>query len=596
MITLIEMRWSNVFSYGPDNRISFRAAPLTQVLGKNGHGKSSIALILEEGLYNKNSKGMKKADILNRNNGAKSYTIEIDFDRDGIVYTTKTVRGSTQTVKLFKDGIDISAHTATATYKLIEDLVGYDHKTFAQIIYQSSVTGLQFLVGTDGARKKFLIDLLDLERYTKALEVYKAEAADVSKALTGIYSKISVVQNWLDKYSNVSLDKLELLVVPILPKEIIDSISSSKETLKTIEATNKKIVQNNKYKELLDATVVEPVGQKPAHDIKSLTTKRIELTHTAKSAEQFVQKIRALKGQCPTCYQEIDTSKVASMVQEHTAISETCHTEAATLQGTIFALEAEIKEWETKVRNKQQYEEYHSLIDPSLPSEILDKADIAVSITNNEAQLARLKEQIDKITQQNTVATAHNAKVDVILAQMQDMQAELVEHRSAYNDVSDRLSTLQILVKIFGPNGLIAYKIENLIKDLEDFTNSYLADLSGGRFQLTFKAESDKLNVIVSDNGKDIDILALSNGERARVNTSALLGIRKVLETLSNNRINLLVLDETIDSLDDEGKEKLVEILLAEDSLNTFVISHGFSHPLLEKITVVKINDVSRIE
>jgi DNA repair exonuclease SbcCD ATPase subunit len=107
---------------------------------------------------------------------------------------------------------------------------------------------------------------------------------------------------------------------------------------------------------------------------------------------------------------------------------------------------------------------------------------------------------------------------------------------------------------------------------------------------------SDKLNVVISDNGFDIDISALSGGERARVNVAALLGIRKIMKSLSGNRINLLILDETIENLDLDGKEKLVEVLLAEEHLNTFIISHGFSHPLLEKIQVTKTNNISRIE
>jgi DNA repair exonuclease SbcCD ATPase subunit len=68
------------------------------------------------------------------------------------------------------------------------------------------------------------------------------------------------------------------------------------------------------------------------------------------------------------------------------------------------------------------------------------------------------------------------------------------------------------------------------------------------------------------------------------------------MQSLSNSRINLLILDETIENLDTEGKEKLVEVLLAEEHLNTFVISHGFSHPLLEKIQVIKNKNISRIE
>ena len=127
-------------------------------------------------------------------------------------------------------------------------------------------------------------------------------------------------------------------------------------------------------------------------------------------------------------------------------------------------------------------------------------------------------------------------------------------------------------------------------------TNSYLAELSDGRFELLFVLVNDKLNVVIVDNGKEIDITALSAGELCRVTTATLLAIRKLMQTLSNSRTNLLVLDETVENLDAEGKEKLIEVLLKEENLNTFLISHGFSHPLLEKIQVVKEQNISRIE
>ena len=160
MITIKHLRWSNAFSYGKDNQIDFTQSPLTQLVGKNGHGKSSIALILEEVLFNKNSKSIKKSDILNRYVKDKTYSIELDFNRDGVDYTIKSTRGTAQTVKLFKNSNDISAHTATATYKMVEEILGFDHKSFAQIVYQSNASSLEFLTAPDTARKKFLIEIL----------------------------------------------------------------------------------------------------------------------------------------------------------------------------------------------------------------------------------------------------------------------------------------------------------------------------------------------------------------------------------------------------------------------------------------------------
>jgi DNA repair exonuclease SbcCD ATPase subunit len=90
--------------------------------------------------------------------------------------------------------------------------------------------------------------------------------------------------------------------------------------------------------------------------------------------------------------------------------------------------------------------------------------------------------------------------------------------------------------------------------------------------------------------------LTLSSGELARVNTATLIAIRKLMSSISKSRINILFLDEVINVLDESGREKLVEVLLDEDNLNTYVVSHGWTHPLLEKIEVVKRENVSALE
>jgi len=136
-----------------------------------------------------------------------------------------------------------------------------------------------------------------------------------------------------------------------------------------------------------------------------------------------------------------------------------------------------------------------------------------------------------------------------------------------------------VLKKSFSTNGLLAYKIENLVGELEEMANDYLAELSDGRFTLEFVVSNDKLNVEITDNGNVVDILALSSGELARVNTATLIAIRKLMSSISKSKINILFLDEVTNVLDDQGREKLVEVLLRED-LNTYIVSHGWSHPL----------------
>ena len=64
-IVLNDLKFSNMFYYGEkENCIRFNNNKITQLTAPNGSGKSSIALILQEVLFNKNIKGIKKADII----------------------------------------------------------------------------------------------------------------------------------------------------------------------------------------------------------------------------------------------------------------------------------------------------------------------------------------------------------------------------------------------------------------------------------------------------------------------------------------------------------------------------------------------------
>ena len=182
MITLKKLSWDNCFSYGAGNELVLDNNTVTQIIGTNGMGKSSIPLIMEEALYNKNSKGIKKADIPNRyvNNG---YSIKLEFSKGSDEYCISVDRKNSIKVKLEENGEDISSHTATNTYKSIQDILGIDFKTFSQLVYQNTNASLQFLTATDTNRKKFLIDLLRLEEYVQLFEVFKEASRESSNKM-----------------------------------------------------------------------------------------------------------------------------------------------------------------------------------------------------------------------------------------------------------------------------------------------------------------------------------------------------------------------------------------------------------------------------
>ena len=252
-------------------------------------------------------------------------------------------------------------------------------------------------------------------------------------------------------------------------------------------------------------------------------------------------------------------------------------------------------EYDEARKIEREWQEIYRSIDRNLPVAVLDKRELDSRLAGVRAKLVSAKEQLESLSTENSKITRRNTRIQVILEQTEEFQTQLEESQALFDIEKNIANNLEVLKKSFSTNGLLAYKIENLVKELEELTNYYLAELSDGRFTLEFIVTNDKLNVQVTDNENIVDILALSSGELARVNTATLIAIRKLMSSISKSRINILFLDEVINVLDEAGREKLVEVLLQEN-LNTYVVSHGWTHPLLEKIEVVKHNNVSALE
>ena len=601
MIILQKLKWDNCFSYGTGNEIDLSSDTLTQLVGTNGVGKSSIPLILEEVLFNKNSKNVKKADIANRyvNQG---YDISLDFSVDSDSYCISVSRRSTLKCKLTKNGEDISSHTASNTYKSLGEILGIDFKTFSQLVYQNTNASLQFLTATDTNRKKFLIDLLKLDEYVSFFETFKEAVRVASSDITTSNAKIATIEKWLEDNFLEDTRLLDKMDLPFQSEEDEKTLSSLQIEFENISEKNKKINTNNHLKEQLKLIDL--------HENKRLLALHPELIDTSahltrlgawKSEsiheEKQLQKYQALAGmenmECITCGQDIDENFVNTMIKEHQERYNQCIKFADKDREKLQEAEENNEIHRTSNKAIKDWESIYRSIDDKLPTQVINEEELGDKIEALRKRIASTRESLSKVVEENERRERHNTRIGIIQEQTEQFQEQLSSLESGLQSSEDKLTILEILKKAFSTNGLLAYKIESLVKELEILTNEYLAEFSDGRFSINFVVENDKLNVEVSDNGNIIDILALSSGELARVNIATLVAIRKLMTSISRSQINVLFLDEVNQALDEQGKEKVVEVLLKEENLNTYLVSHGWTHPLLEKIEIIKEDNIS---
>lgn len=595
MLCMEKLSWGGCFSYGPKNSINLNNATITQLIGENGSGKSSIPLILQEVAYNKNSKGVKKADIANREIGDGKYWIELEFSLNEEPYKISVQRASTLKVKVYKGEEDLSSHTATETFKTIEELLGIDFKVFVQLIYQSVTDGLSFLTATDTVRKKFLIDLFNLDEYSKYYEIAKEKLQEITKEITSIKGSISTLEKMLAKAGDAEAPKefIELPPEPIYPEEV----SKLENTLKDIVQVNRKITQNNELKRILktitfDASLLalSPIDtHQQVLDLGAINAK-------ISAAKALIAKMAKLSDSCPTCGQHINIEKEKTLKEEAEKELVECtklkeNLEAVLKDNNLFNASL------TKAKKaRDEKEDLLQRIDNTLANELIDAKDISSQIEELKETYEEQKRAYSKAVAYNNSVKQHNDKLELIEQQKQETLEELEFENVRLDKLVRKQTIYEILKKALSTNGLVAFKLENLVKDIEEAANEYLLELSDGRFSLMFTISGDKLNVVLLDNNVEIDISPLSSGELARVNIATLLAIRRIMSDISKTQINILFLDEVMNVLDEYGREKLIEVLMSETSLNTFLVSHGWSHPLLAKVVVQKTDGISQLK
>lgn len=604
MIILQKLKWDNCFSYGEDNELNLSDHTLTQLVGTNGVGKSSIPLILEEILFNKNSKNVKKADIANRYVN-KGYDISLDFTVDGDVYNITVIRRSTLKCKLTKNGEDISSHTASNTYKTLGDILGIDFKTFSQLVYQNTNASLQFLTATDTNRKKFLIDLLKLDEYVSFFEIFKEAVRVNSSDVTTINAKLSTIAKWLEDNILEDSSILPKKDLPFYSEEEEKSLRSLLIELENITEKNKKINLNNQLKHQLadidlheyKRQLAEYQEEKDTNDaVSSVATWKSEMMHEERMLKKYEKLLTLEDMVCPTCEGEVNEMFVKSMIKEHTDRKENCEKFTQDAARKLQKMEEDNAIYRTAEREIANWEDLYRSIDHDLTTTVLNEDDLQKQVSKLSESIATAKSALQEVIEENEKRERHNTRVGIILEQTEEFQSQLDALQLELSSKEEHLAALETLKKAFSTNGLLAYKIESLVKELEVMTNDYLAEFSDGRFSINFVVTNDKLNVEVSDNGNIIDILALSSGELARVNIATLVAIRKLMTSISRSQINVLFLDEVNQALDEQGKEKVVEVLLKEERLNTYLVSHGWTHPLLEKIEIIKEDNISCLD
>ena len=403
-------------------------------------------------------------------------------------------------------------------------------------------------------------------------------------------------------------DKKSLIEVPIIDEEKRNQLASAQNKITEYESLCKRIDKNNLYIEerkelnfdiaLSEPTKIDHIYQQQQEINEEVTSLSIHQKNIKKSLSNL-----DVTDKCYACGQSIDNTQTIHLkdnLEEDLFKSKSKESDLSLnllkVDSNIEEYENKIKHWETNKKSIEKFEQLSQFIDTTIPTEYPNFNTLKNEVQILQDELKIQETQREDSIEYNEKIKTHNTKVDTLIEQKRYFLARQELLNNDIINLKSKIKNLNILRKAFSTTGIVAFKLENLTKELEAVINDYLSDLSDGQFQVIFRLTGEKLNIVVVNNGQESPIETVSGGEFSRIQTAILLAIRNVLSKIGGNYINLLFLDEITGVLDEAGKEKLIDILQEEDNLNIFLISHDFTHPLIDKINIIKDNNISCLE
>lgn len=566
MFIVKKVRFKNFRSYGNSfTEVDLTRSQSTVISAPNGHGKSSILMAIEFGLFGKVSNGIPKGDLINSVNN-RDCVVEVECSMSGKEIMIR--RGLKPAIfEIVVDGNLVNQEASSRDYQthLEEEVLGFNIGAFRQIVSISGGSYTPFLLLSSGNRRRIVEELLNLTIFSKMNIHHLANIAANREAIQSNESEIIRLKS--------SLESLKKGLATVNQQEegyrktILEGIETSKQR---IAAITEEIETSNQKIESLSPQIKK---------LKKSTQKRLGLLEVKKDIQKKISKLDALvkffndNDTCPTCSQSI-TTEFRESVQTPKAEKKTELDSALTELGKMIAgIESVIDKLQESTKEARDLEmKIHS--DNKRISDLKKHISEQEKILNSKSANRQDLEDDIRLTDKNL--TVHKKK-----------ELELFEDKQ-YNDV---------VSAIIKDNGIKSKILTQYIPRMNQEINRYLQILN---LNLNFQMDENFNEKILSRFKDEMTYSSFSAGERARIDIAILFTWRELAKLKNSISCNLLFLDEIFDSvLDEEGLESFANLLRHNlpDS-NVFIISHRpeIQDKLQSNLRIIKQGNFSNIQ
>ena len=286
-------------------------------------------------------------------------------------------------------------------------------------------------------------------------------------------------------------------------------------------------------------------------------------------------------------------STAGKNLQTATFELETMSRKEKQIRETIISLQKDIEGVRRKI-----FDEAFELIDAAYRTNERKKLTINDEVTAAESSIETLRATIAEIT-----TSSPDEIIESLRASLKNYRKKSAEILKAKDKIEQTLKQLQEQEQRF--NQFKSYLANTKIEALSKITNEFLASI-GSDIRIQFSGYTvlktgklrEKISVTLVRDGVDCGSFGkFSEGEKARVNLSSILAMQKLVNSNceGDKGLDLLVLDEILAAVDEEGNMKMFESL-NRLGITALVVSHGHvSEAYPHTLVICKEHGESRI-
>jgi DNA repair exonuclease SbcCD ATPase subunit len=543
MIVFKTARWKNVLSTGNVfTEVKLNAHHTTLVVGKNGHGKSTLLDVLTFALFGKPFRKINKGNLVNSIN-RKDCLVELEFSIGSREYLIR--RGMNPGLfEIEIDGNPVNQDSVSRDYQkyLENNILKFNYRAFTQIAILGSKSFVPFMKLIPQDRRTIIENLLDIQIFSSMNKVARedlkkafSDIADNKKEITNIQQKIELQKRYVEE--------------------------SKKNVQAEIEKREADIVTHQQALDKLDG---EDAVLSKAYE-KLIVDDRDKVDKMLRQLKEFEVKIKSNKGKackdhefytnnehCPTCQQTIQSDfRLEAINKANTSISQ--------FDTALDQLHGETEKWQMKLNGIRETLTLQGEIESQRSRLRVSHKHIVTYIKKVDGEIAELKGQ--------------RVLSDDMMKVSEDLVTELERRVEVHKGLVENRAYLELAVEFLKDGGIKAQIIKQYLPVINQLVNKYLAAMD---FFVNFELNEEFEETIKSRHRDQFTYDSFSEGEKQKIDIALLFAWRAVAKMKNSLNCNLLILDEIFDSsLDGVGADLVLTILEAmAHEANVFVISH----------------------